>query len=55
VDLFLSAMAESRQAFFSGDDAQTAAYLEEIREFFSDDFCKKALAETSRAIDAMYR
>jgi len=55
VDHFLAAMEESRQVFFSGDEQAAAAYLAEIQKFFGDDFCKKALEETSRVIDAMYR
>ena len=54
LDLFFSAMKESRHALFAGDDKQANIFLEDIRNFFTDGFSRNALDETTRAIEAMY-
>jgi len=54
LERFARAMAETREAFFEKDEARTLAYMESIGDFFGEEFCDQALAETSRALDTMY-
>ncbi len=51
---FTAAMDDCREAFFSGSEKTTLEFMESVRTFFGEDFCRQALDETSRALGTMY-
>lgn len=52
---FFAAMDDCRKSFFSGERRDALDFMESIRTFFGDDFCRQALAETTRALGTMYQ
>ena len=52
---FAAAMDDCQTAFFSNGEQPTLDFMESIRAFLGDDFCRRALTETSRALGVMYR
>jgi prephenate dehydrogenase len=52
---FSAATDETRQAFFGGDEEQTLTYMKSIGAFFGEEFCERALAETTRSLSSMYQ
>ena len=54
LDVFFAAMDDCRKAFFSGKKQTAMDFMESIRRFLGEDFCRQALDETTRSLSVMY-
>ncbi len=55
LEKFFTAMEECRAALFSGKEKKALDFMESIRAFLREEFCRQALKETSRALETMYQ